>query len=357
MDVDWKSLGINAAEHRDLIGELALHNQSILSKLESFLEIIRTSRLAKKDYYQAVLDEHRELLCTITLYHDIGKVRDHFNHGEHSYDILEETQWLQQLQLPDTDRDLTLQVIRHHLLIGTLFIGELSIKMLNRLDRQLDTAVDKPLFYTLLVIFSVLDTWAYTDDPAYAARLLYNYDRMVQHFQQRGANGLIRDHLAWRFCCFMGAWRGLDYLDYQAMSPFETQLASAMSRYYGETIVDVRTWIASHYQRLNDLNLHYAIWLLGNCCYQTTDHYYRHRSTEVCIHDGFFALLEDMVSIPMNASDDGLWQIQLSGYRKPRERAYQVFERIRSPEKMQKVLNNKQVNIPQRQVFYDFSLI
>ncbi|MFC1652889.1 hypothetical protein ACFL3F_04130 [Planctomycetota bacterium] len=357
MDINWNALGINPDRHCKLVEDLNAHNQSILNKLEQFSEIIDGSRLQEKERYHTVLRGHTELLRIITLYHDVGKVRDHFNHGEHSYNILQETRFLDTLTLCPSDQRLAGLVIRHHLLVGTLFIGELSLHMLSRLDQQLDGTIDKSCFYTLLVIFAVLDTWAYTNDPLYATGLLYNYDRMVQHYQRHGCNGLIHDHMAWRFCCFMGAWRGLDYLDHEAMSPFETRLGSAMSRYYNEEISDVRGWIGSRYQRLTNLNLHYAIWLLGNCCYEGMDQYRHHNPSKVQIHNGFFDLLEDMVSALENSTTDDLWQVQFQGYRQPHERAVQVFQSIRTPKTMQKVLDHKTIDVDKREIVYNFGWV
>lgn len=350
--INWKALGINPQDHQELSADLDTHNQSILAKIERFPEIIQTSRLAEKETYQTTLHDCHGLLQLITLYHDIGKLRDHFNHGEHSYNILQETDLLSSLDLSPTEQILVRQVIRHHLLIGTLFIGELSLEMLAQLDRQVENTTDRTQFYTLLVIFAVLDTWAYTDDPTYAARLLYNYDRMVRQFRQHGSNGLVADHRAWRFCCFMGAWRGLDYLDKTTMAPYEERLRKAMNCYYQSSHGDP----GSQFRQLDKLNLHYAIWLLGNCCYTGMAPYYRHQAAEVQIHDGFFMLLEDMTATPEEHAE-ALWQVQFQGYRKPRERAQQVFDRIRSPKTLQYVLNNKRINTQNRQIVYDFSVI
>ena len=61
--------------------------------------------------------------------------------------------------------------------MGTMFTGEWSAKKLYVINKQIDSSLSNPdLFFILLVIFSVLDAWAYVDDKKNAIRLFNNYD-------------------------------------------------------------------------------------------------------------------------------------------------------------------------------------
>jgi len=87
--LDWKPLGINVDDK--LKNEINIHNGTIMEKTDHFEDIIILSSTDNKEKYLKLFNEQRDTLAIITTYHDIGKVREKLNHGEHSYDIIQET--------------------------------------------------------------------------------------------------------------------------------------------------------------------------------------------------------------------------------------------------------------------------
>ena len=87
--LDWKPLGINVDNR--LENEINVHNGTIMEKTDHFEDIVISSSIDNKEKYLKLFNEQRDTLAIITTYHDIGKVREKLNHGEHSYDIIQET--------------------------------------------------------------------------------------------------------------------------------------------------------------------------------------------------------------------------------------------------------------------------
>ncbi len=348
--LNWNSIGIDVGKHSKPVEDINQHNATILAKLDTFAEIIQTSRLDDKDFYLNVLQENYDLLKIITLYHDVGKVRDKLNHGEHSYDILRATSVLEILDLDPTDQALVGLIIRHHLVLGTLLTGEWPVKKLRLTQEDIQGRVPPDVFYSLLVLFSVLDTWAYVNNTAYATRLLYNYDRIAQRFRQESWTNHIKTHHFWRFCCFLGAWRHTDYQDETSMQAYEDRLIYLIGQ--------DRQSLWQQYRQLSDVNLNYAIWLLGNCCFDADDLYRTARLGDIHIHDSLFMILDDIVNtLTVIDTSQGV-DVLFNGYRDPRTKAMRTFQRLREePACLSDVLEHRHLDAQHRRLVYDFGMI
>ena len=102
--LDWKPLGINV--DNQLKNEINVHNGTIMEKTDHFEDIIISSSTDNKEKYLKRFNEQRDTLAIITAYHDIGKVREKLNHGEHSYDIIQETGILAEHNLDEERKTL-----------------------------------------------------------------------------------------------------------------------------------------------------------------------------------------------------------------------------------------------------------
>ena len=348
--LNWKNLNIDTGRHASLIDDINRHNATILAKRDRLDDVIQQSRLEDKDVYLNTLSKFHDLLEVITLHHDIGKVRERLNHGEHSYDLLQETSVLQGLRLEEESRVLGSLVIRHHLVLGTMFTGEWPVNKLRLVHEDIRTQVSEDIFYRLLVLFSVLDTWSYTNDDAYAARLLYNYDRMVQRFREEPWSAYVQANHLWRFCSFLAIWRHNDYLDEDRMEAYEKVLQQ-------QTGHD-RTSLWRQYQKLNDVNLNYAIWLLGNCCYDSVQLHREARLEDIHIYDSLFMILDNIVESLATVNTDSTWDVLFNGYRDPRLKAIRIFEKLRNaPGVLTPVLEHKRLDQTRQQLTYDFDLL
>ena len=211
-----------------------------MAKIDEFDEVITSSQVENKRTYAGLLNEYADILRIITIYHDIGKIRSKLNHGEHSFDIIQETELLNHLALDAYAKTLVGSVIRHHLALGTIFTGEWSVKKLYLLNEQIGMKNKEEVFYHILVMFSVLDTWSYVDDRVDAIRLLYNYDQIIQRFRQDSLENHMKTNLVWRLCCFLGSWRKGNYLEEKTMLQYERVFLDKMESYYNCNVEVVR---------------------------------------------------------------------------------------------------------------------
>ena len=224
------------------------------------------------------------------------------------------------------------------------------VKKLRLIRENVSDRVSDDNFYPLLILFSVLDTWAYVNDAAYAARLLYNYERIVQRFQQDPRPEHVKANHFWRFCCFLGAWRHTDYLDEPCMRAYEDRMRYLTGR--------DRHTLWQEYHKLSEVNLNYAIWLLGNCCFDSDELNRTARLEDIRIHDSLFMILDDMVATLATVDTDAAWDVLFSGYRDPRAKALRTFQRLRdAPEDLHRVLERRALDLSHRQLIYDFDTL
>ncbi len=353
LTIDWDFLGMK--NHSDLIKEITLHNNQISKKIRYFDEIIDASQVKKKDEYLDILNEHRNTLEIITTYHDIGKVRGKLNHGEHSADIIQETNVLDQHNINDFMKALVKSVVRHHLMLGTIYTGEWSVKKMYLLNKR--SLKEENLFLRILAVFSAVDTWAYINDRNNIIRLFRNYDRIIERFQNDSVENHIKANLIWRFCCFLGAWRSLDYLDERNMIPFEQLLSAGISRYNNYEQCNIREVIWKRFKRLQDVNFNYAIWLLSNCCFDNISDYERNNISTIRIDNSLFFLMEEVVSTLESHEPGFMWDILFTGYRESKEKAASIFRKMKVKNQMNNVVKGKVKNIQNHQVVYNFDLL
>jgi hypothetical protein len=354
--LDWKPLGINV--DNQLENEINVHNGAIMEKTDHFEDIVISSSTDNKEKYLKLFNEQRGTLAIITAYHDIGKAREKLNHGEHSYDIIQETDILAEHNLDEERKTLIKSIIRHHLVLGTMFTGEWSAKKLYVINKQIDSSLSNPdLFFDLLVIFSVLDAWAYVDDKKNAIRLFNNYDRIIQRFKQDSIENHIKLNQIWRFCCFLGAWKSVNYLDKKIMRQYEERLGMKIKTRYDCGEKGVREEIWQRFMALENVNFQYAIWLLGNCCFASRSQCDRNNFDDIQIDDSLFCLIEDVAATVNILSSKHMWEVLFTGYRESMEKAEHVFQNVKNSEKLDKVIKEKIVDQQKRQITYRFDLL
>ena len=354
--LDWEPLGINV--DNQIKNEINAHNRAIMEKFDHFEDIIISSATDNKEKYLKLFNEQRDILQIITVYHDIGKVREKLNHGEHSYDIIQETDILAEYALDEEQSLLIKTIIRHHLLLGAMFTGEWSARKLYVIQKEIESSSGNPdLFFNLLVIFSVLDAWAYVDDKKNAIWLFSNYDRIIQRFKQESIENHIKLNQIWRFCSFLGAWKSVNYLDDQQLRPYEERLDIKIKTRYGCGVNGVREEIWQRFMALQNINFQYAIWLLCNCCFASLSKCDRNNVKDIQIDDSLFTLIEDVTSTVDILSSEHMWVVLFTGYRETREKAKYVFRNIRNSEKLEKVIKEKIVDQQKHQIIYNFELL
>lgn len=239
-----------------------------------------------------------------------------------------------------------------------MFTGEWSAMKLYVINKQIDSSLSNPdLFFDLLVIFSVLDAWAYVDDKKNAIRLFNNYDRIIQRFKQDSIVNHIKLNQIWRFCCFLGAWKSVNYLDEKIMRQYEERLGMKIKARYDCGEKGVREEIWQRFMALENVNFQYAIWLLGNCCFASISKCDRNNFDDIQIDDSLFYLIEDVASTVNTLSSGHMWEVLFTGYRESTEKAEYVFRNVKNSEKLENVIKEKIIDQKKRQIIYRFDLL
>lgn len=129
-----------------------------------------------KSHFNHLYDIHPDLFINILLYHDIGRPFNKEWHTFESAKIVEENILMLESKIPQKYIKIMLGVIKHHLLLGTIFTGESSYmgalillqdQSLNRIWKSKE---DTNLFFQILLAFTVIDI------------LGYDYSKIFDHY-------------------------------------------------------------------------------------------------------------------------------------------------------------------------------
>lgn len=148
----------------------SLQNDQILEDLNSGFNSFLTSN------FKTLYDIHPDLFIYVLLYHDIGRPFNKEWHTFESAKILQEENLFLKSQIPQKYIAILLGVIKHHLLLGTIFTGESSymgaLVLLkdNFLHSIWKSEKDTELFFQILLIFTIIDI------------LGYDYSKIFNHY-------------------------------------------------------------------------------------------------------------------------------------------------------------------------------
>ena len=157
--------------------------------------------------------------------HDIGKFEGHGDHTEQSARIIRKGNLLQGKGLSEEEALVITKVIQYHLLIGTLYSGEISYLSFGLLLEDEDfhpilgDGALSELFIHSLILFTMIDIWAYPyNTKAVSASMIKDYLRIGEELKSVLIKGLSLDGALenleekakegtdWRLFCFMGAF-------------------------------------------------------------------------------------------------------------------------------------------------------
>lgn len=308
--INWEKIDIEFDE--STCKKIDEHNQRIYDALP-----LLQSQLINEGFimYSNAIDENRNLIDFIINYHDIGKTRSILKHEEESYNIIRELNLLLPYKF-NKDQEITiLNIIKDHLLLGGVFNGEYSIVHLENFITQNtnDTII-------LFIIFSALDVAGYVNDMAYVFRLFKNYVNIITKLKNKERACYVY-HLKWRLCCLLACYKRIDYDDEQFITKFLDKLHVSFSKAYQ---ID-KNEMLNYFAYLSNINLHYAIWLLGRLTYLEDEAYQRADIDKINICPSFFALLDEI----KNSIDGCNWDVYFYGYRENQQRAETIFSKLR----------------------------
>ena len=197
----------------------SLQNDQILNDLNSSFNTFLKSNI--NNLYEI----HPDLFIYLLLYHDIGRPFNKEWHTFESAKILQEKNIFLKSKIPQKYITILLGVIKHHLLLGTIFTGESSytgaliLLKDNFLNSIWKSDEDTELFFQILLLFTIIDILGYDYSKIFDHYLHYylrikqnliksfNYIRPIksleekEHSLYKEFHKLDVDNLKWRLAC------------------------------------------------------------------------------------------------------------------------------------------------------------
>ena len=197
----------------------SLQNDQVLNNLNS-----RFKSFLKSNINQ-LYDIHPDLFVYILLYHDIGRPFNKEWHTFESAKILQESDLVSKSEIPQKYINILLGVIKHHLLLGTIFTGESSYmgaqvllkdKFLQNIWKSKENT---DLFFQVLLLFTVIDILGYDYSKIFNHYLYYylkikdnllngfNHIRFIENPEDKELSllgifqTLDEENLKWRLAC------------------------------------------------------------------------------------------------------------------------------------------------------------
>jgi hypothetical protein len=126
-----------------------------------------------RDQLKELYEYHPLYVPLILLYHDIGRPFNRTWHTFKSEDLIRQHKLLEQFNLSKITKKLILTVIKHHLLVGTIYTGESSyygsIVLYSELKRNKKgiTETQIRILFNTMKAFTVIDIWGYDYSKIY----------------------------------------------------------------------------------------------------------------------------------------------------------------------------------------------
>jgi hypothetical protein len=272
--------------------------------------------------------------------HDIGKPLDKRHHTEKSAELVSTMDLLRSW---DIDRGLTLviiKVIQYHLLVGTLYSGEISYLSFRDLldDHEFITILKDPylrkLFINSLILFTMIDIWAYPyNSQAISATMIKNYLHIAQELSyvlERGEDkeetqarliNIAQQSTDWRLACYLRAFSHLGTKPYLTPEFYQEKLIQGASLFLDKTLTPSE-WIAfkkEYLDKFYQIQFRYALGLLCLLSFKTIENFRQGCMPETQVNPRLFkllTLLNEKLHILEKDQDlptDCLWEIYFVG--------------------------------------------
>lgn len=305
--------------------DIKIHNKKIIDNLNNFNLI--------DENMNELISENYVLFKFLILFHDIGKIYQNENHEKISAKLVDK--YICDDFFLIQSKYFYLLIIENHTMLGSIFTGEGSINNLYNLEQIIKTyGINKSFFYKILIIFSTIDSWAYTDDISYAQNLYRNYKFIFKSYETfpKFINKFY--NLKWRCSCFIGFYKRYNY--WNIISTIKAYKAFKNS----PNMCNIKI------ENLYNKNLKYAIWLINRFYYGNKRDCDKSNELLINYNNLFYLLLNDFLNnVELN-------EVYFINYRSP-DICEKVFSKLNNKKYLNSVIKNKTVN--GNQVYYDFN--
>lgn len=305
--------------------EIQKHNKKLISNLNSFSLI---DKEAKK-----IIKKNQQFFRFLILFHDIGKIQQNADHEKLSANLIDK--YINGDFFSFNNKKTYLLIIENHTMLGSIFTGESSIYRLYAFENEIkQNKIDKSFFYNILIIFSTIDSWAYTDDISYSKRLYNNYKFIITTYKTIPQIINKFYNIKWRYACFLGFYKKNNY--WNIVSTIKTY--KSLVRHFNKKKIKI--------SNLYNINLKYAIWLINRFYYDNKQKCDQSNKALANYDNLFYMLLDDILS------NVELKDVFFINYRDS-DICENVFSKLSNQEYLSKIIKSK--IIKNGKVYYNFN--
>ncbi len=301
--------------------------------------------------------------------HDIGRFEDKRRHNEKSAEMISEFSLLKDMGLSEEEAILIQTVVRHHLLIGTLYTGEssyLSFELLLK-DREFCTILSNKasieLFLDSLTLFTMIDVWGYHINdisPTMIGNYLEIRKEMGQIFAaardpaeiRKGLQEKSRKHLDWRLMGYMMAFSKIGKKPHLTLDFYAGMIGDGFERYVGREGLskDWDRFKDEYLDKIDQVQFKYGLGVLIPLTYGGTGKK-MHLTEDTKVNPNLFHLLVNIndrirkeeesnsQSIP-----NALWYVVFKGYP-PWNRITDFHQRLSQPGRIEEIVSKGKVTV------------
>lgn len=289
--------------------------------------------------------------------HDIGKMQDKRHHTEKSAELVSYMGLLDGWGIGQPLVLLITKVIQYHLLVGTLYSGEISYFSFRIIleDPEFipilqDTKL-RELFIDALILFTMIDIWGYPyNSQAISAAMIKNYLNISQELrsvlggaEDKGEThgrliNIAQQSTDWRLACYLRAFSHLGTKPYLTPEFYQEKLLQGAGRFLGKSI-SPEAWVAfkkEYLDKFYQIQFKYALGLLCLLSFETIENFRQGCTAETQVNPNLFnllTLLTDMLRTQEKTHDlpeDVLWEVYFTG-TPLWSRKSNIFEQINHP--------------------------
>lgn len=304
------------------------------------------------------------LMPAILWLHDVGRFKDKKQHNEISAEMIMQHGMLNDNGLKKEEIILIQNVVKHHLLIGTLYTGESSYTSFEHLLKDdnflfiLDNNKLMDMFLDSLTLFTMIDVWGYHINDI-SVTMIKNYfeinreiktifcsdkktDEIMNSLREKS-----RDHLDWRLMGYLMAFSKIGKKSHLTYDYYLGLIKQGFKKYIDREGI-VATWDEFKEKYLNKINkveFKYGLGILIPLSYGGTGRK-MHLTKETIVNPNLFHLLvkiNERISKEEKSNRQcismGLWNVIFKGYP-PWNQSAGFFQKLNKPECIENVVRN-----------------
>lgn len=296
--------------------------------------------------------------------HDMGRLEDKEHHPEKGAQLVRDLDLLGPLGLTTQETLLVTWVIQSHLLVGTLYSGEISFLAFWGLleDPGFSPFLSDPalreLFVQALILFTMVDVWAYPYNArAISSPMIGNYLEIAAELRSVLEKGLepleakarlveiAKDSTDWRLCCYLRAFSQIGTKPHLTSQFYQHKVISGAEKFTHRSLSpeEWQDFKERTLSRFHQIQFKYALGLLCLLSFKDLKKFREGCTSETEVDPRLFHLLAGINERIVQEEEkrelppDLPWDVIFSGIP-TWTRSNDIFERMGDPTVLGKVM-------------------